>query len=128
MGFFEWLLLLAVQAPALIFWIAVIIFGIVMLRRGGGRAERFFIAGAGVKILGNMFFLPWLVILPWLHREDYGIISINSISTGIDIFFNVISMAGIILLIYAFWLKFKECKLPENGSTLLERGSHDTIS
>ena len=45
-------------APALAFWIAVIIFAIIMLRRGGGRAERFLMAGAIIKIIGNLLNIP----------------------------------------------------------------------
>ena len=108
MGPFEWLIILTGKAPALALWIAVIIFGIVMLRRGGGRAERFLIAGAGVKILGNLLSVPWVVISLWLHQEDYSITYINSITTVINIFFNIVSMAGIICLIYAFWVKFNK--------------------
>ena len=39
---------LAAVTPALLFWIIVIILGAILLGRGGGRAERFLIAGAGI--------------------------------------------------------------------------------
>jgi len=94
-------------APALVFWIAVIIFFIVMLRRGGGRAERFLIAGAGINIIGNLIRIPMGAIAPWLFHEGYSITYISSVTLGSGIFLNVISMAGIICLIYAFWVKFK---------------------
>lgn len=128
MGPFEWLIILSGKAPALVFWIAITIFGIVMLRRGGGRAERFFIVGAGVKILGNLLPVPWVVTSLWLHHEDYSITYINSITTVINIFFNIVSMVGIILLIYAFWVKFRIWQSEERGLPALERGSHDTGS
>jgi uncharacterized membrane protein len=113
-GIFEWLMILAAQSPVLLFWIAVLIFAIVMLRRGGGRAERFFIAGAGTKILGNLLNLPWIPISLWFHRNDYDIDYITSISTGVSIFLGIIGMVGILLLFYAFWLKFNEIKTSDN--------------
>ena len=94
-------------APALVFWIAVIIFIIVMLRSGGGRAERFLVAGASLEITGTLLRIPTGAITPWLLQKGYSITYINSVTTGCDIFLNVISMAGIICFIYAFWVKFK---------------------
>ena len=52
-GASEFLIILAGMIPALALWIAVIIFAAVRLRRGGGRAERFLLAGASLKILDH---------------------------------------------------------------------------
>jgi hypothetical protein len=112
-GAFEWLVILVGKVPALVFWLAAIIFGTVMLRRGGGRAERFFIAGAGIKILGTLLSVPWVVISLWLHYEGYTTTYINSISTGVNTFLSAVSLAGILCLLYAFWVKFKTNKYVE---------------
>ena len=88
----------------------MIIFGIVMLRRGGGRAERYLIAGAGIKILSNLLSIPRAYISLWFFRKDYSINQFDTFSTGIDIFFIIANTAGILCLIYAFWLKFKKKK------------------
>jgi hypothetical protein len=114
-GIFEWLTILAAQSPALLFWIAVLIFAVVMLRRGGGRAERFLIAGAGVKILGNLLSLLWIPISLWLHLKNYNIDYMNSVSAGVGISLRTIGMVGILLLLYAFWLKFNEIKTSDNN-------------
>jgi hypothetical protein len=107
-GPMEILIMLGAIAPVLVLWIAVVVFAAVMLRRGGGRAERFMITGAGIKILSNLLTIPMVFIVPWLigrgYNSDYAI----SASTGYGIFLNVIGMAGIICLIYAFWIKFRE--------------------
>jgi hypothetical protein len=94
-------------APALVFWTAVIIFAVIMLRRGGGRAERFMITGAGLKIISNLLGIPTTFIPVWLIDKGYSMDSAVSIASGCGIFLNVIGMAGIICLIYAFWVKFK---------------------
>jgi len=96
--------------PALILWIAVITLATIMLRRGGGRAERFLIAGAGIKIISNLLSVPVAFIPLWLVDGGYSMDSAVSIASGCGIFLNVIGMAGIICLVYAFWVKFSTMK------------------
>ena len=95
------------NSPALLFWIAVIIFGIIMLKREGGRAERFLIAGAGIKLAVVLLGIPLSTITFWLIDRGYSIAYIDAVDTGGGIFLDIIGMAGIICLIYAFWVKFK---------------------
>ena len=90
----------------LIFWTAVVIFATVMLRRSGGRAERFLIIGAVIHIVANVFRIPASVITTWLISGNYDRSFMHSISLGYGIFIDIISMAGIICLIYAFLVKF----------------------
>jgi hypothetical protein len=95
------------RTPILAFWIAVIIFGAVMLGRSGGRAERFLITGAIIKIAANVLSIPSPVISSWLIGEGHEITDISTFNTGYSIVLGIISMAGIVCLIYAFWIKFK---------------------
>ena len=90
----------------LIFWTAVVIFATVMLRRSGGRAERFLIISAVIHIVANVFRIPASVITTWLISGNYDRSFMHSISLGYGIFIDIISAAGIICLIYAFWVKF----------------------
>ena len=113
-GIYEWLMILATQTPILIFWIAVLIFAVVMLRRGGGRAEKYFIIGVSVKILGNILGIFRFGVAVWispLHPVPAS--DVISIITAYDIFIRIISMAGLLLLFYAFWLKFNDMKASE---------------
>jgi hypothetical protein len=115
-GPFEWLIILTGKAPALVFWIAVIIFAAVWLRRGGGRAERFMIAGASIKIIGNLLSIPLSFLPLWLiDMGDFHVDAANSIVMGCGIFLNAVSMAGIICLVYAFWVKFTETRLSRDN-------------
>ena len=107
-GIAEILVGLAGIGPALLLWIAVIVFAIIMLRRGGGRAERFLIAGAGIKITGNLLNIPMVFIVPWLVDRGYSPDYAISAASGCGIFLNVVGMAGIVCLVYAFWVKFKD--------------------
>jgi hypothetical protein len=98
-------------APSLAFWIAVVIVVAIMLRRGGGRAERFLVAGASVKLVSNLLSIAWIAIVPWLMHRGYSMDNAVSRLSGYGIFIDVVSMAGIICLIYAFWVKFKVMNL-----------------
>jgi hypothetical protein len=116
---------LAGAIPALLFWIAVIVFGAVMLGRGGGRAERFVIAGGVVEIVAALLRLP-VAILPLMFVRGNAPVAGLSAAYGIyGIVISIINAGGIALLIYAFWLKFKWPKSSESTIDELERGPHD---
>ncbi len=106
-GLYEFLVVLAAGGPALLLWIAVVIFAAVRLQRGGGKAERFLIAGGGLKIMSNLLGIAGIVVTPWLMQGGSSLTYANSVTLGYEIFRNVIGMAGIICLVYAFWVKFK---------------------
>ena len=106
-GTTEFLMVLGAISPALILWIAIIIFAVIVLRHGGGRAERFLIAGASLKVISNLLSLPSFAILHWLISEGYSVNYASSVVSGYGIFGKVVGMAGIICLVYAFWVKFK---------------------
>jgi hypothetical protein len=105
-------------APSLAFWIAVVIFAAIMLRRSGDRAERFLVAGASVNLVSSLLRIPGIAIMPWLMHEGYSMTYITSITSGYGIFCNIIGMAGTICLVYAFWVKFKTRSL---SSEVLEQ-------
>ena len=81
-------------APNLAVWIVVFILAAIMLRHGGGRAERFIIAGASLKLFSNLLNIPE-VIYTSSAVSVYGIVR------------GVVGMAGTICLVYAFWIRFK---------------------
>ena len=101
---------LAGIAPSLALWIAVIIFAVIMLRRGGGRAERFLIAGGSIKLIGNLLGIANIFTGPWLFYEFVGTDNVTTILSGFAITRNIVSMAGLVCLLYAFWVKFKTKK------------------
>jgi hypothetical protein len=98
---------LAGVAPALAGWTAVIVLAAIILRRRGGRAERFLVAGASLKLLSCLLNVPAAGIAPWLIHGGASVDYVNSVVTGFGILRGVVSMAGVICLVYAFWVKFK---------------------
>ncbi|HEY94654.1 MAG TPA: hypothetical protein G4O15_06910 [Dehalococcoidia bacterium] len=96
-----------------LFWIGTLIFGIVKLRRGGGKAERFFITGAALNILGTLLRIP-IVYLPFrMSSRSSGIDTMRNITFGVGLAVDIVSAAGVICMIYAFWLKFKNKRVEQ---------------
>ena len=96
------------SAPALVGWIVAVVLAAIMLRRGGARAERFLLVGASLMLLASILAIPTSALGIWLHtgREMTNVqaafwLSIFGLIRG------VISLAGIICLVYAFWVKFR---------------------
>ena len=99
---------LVTVAPSLIGWIIVIIVAVIMLKRGGGRAERFLLAGASLMLVQSLIAIPTTALSIWL-TADRGMANVEAASV-LSIFSLVrdcIGLAGIICLVYAFWVKFK---------------------
>lgn len=94
-------------APNLAGWIVVIVLAAIMLRRGGGRAEHFIIAGGGLKLFSNLLNIPAAAIVPWLIHGGATITDATLADSVYGMLCGVVSMAGIIFLVYAFWLKFR---------------------
>jgi len=104
----------------ILFWIGTLIFGIVMLRRGGGKAERFFITGSALNILGTILRIPLNFVPYWLLVRDHDVDTMKSISFGVGLFIDIIAAAGVICLIYAFWLKFNSHRTKQSVSAEAE--------
>lgn len=94
-------------APYLAAWIAALVFSVIMLRRGGGRAERFLLAGSCVMLAGKLFSVPAALIVPWLIDSGWRPDRALPVFSGFSFFLGLISLAGIVCLVYSFWIKFK---------------------
>ncbi len=95
---------LITAAPPLAGWIVAIVLAVVMLRRGGGKAERLLFAGVSLMLVNSLILVLSEGLAMWLH--DTGM-SLGSAFSGVLWVGRLISLAGIICLVYAFWIKFK---------------------
>ena len=98
--------------PYLAAWITAIVLSAIMLRHGGGRAERFLLAGSCVMLAQKLFSVPasvvtQLLIIPSLLERGWSRAIASSVLSSINVFFGLVSLVGIICLVYAFWIKFK---------------------
>ena len=96
-------------APAMAIWIVALILSIILLKRGGGRIERFLIAGSSLMLLSTLLKIPVPVIISFLSHEN-GLSNVNKalITSVSNLFLGLISLAGIICLFYAIWKKFND--------------------
>ena len=115
---------LAGVAPALAGWTAVIVLAAIILHRRGGRAERFLVAGASLKLLSSLLTVPAAGIAPWLIFRGASIDYASSVVACFGVLCGVVSMAGIICLVYAFWVKFNAMNIEALEPTT-EEGADD---
>ena len=94
-------------APYLAAWIAAIVFSIIMLRRGGGRAERLLLIGSCLMFAGKLFSVPTVLIAPLLVDSGWSTSRAVSMLSGVGLSLSLFSLAGIVCLVYAFWTRFK---------------------
>ena len=93
-------------------WVVSVILAVRMLRRSGGRAERFLLSGASLMLASSVFatvvdvFRPQLI--NWLveTRHDLSFAEQGLIFSIIGAVRALITLAGISFLVHAFWTKF----------------------
>ena len=98
---------LIMATPYLAACIVAIIVAVIMLRRGGGRAERFLLSGSCLMLVSTLVSIPIAAIVPWLIESGVSRVEAASVISGFSLFRGLIALAGIVCLIYAFWIKFK---------------------
>ena len=94
-------------APFLIVWIAATVIAAVLLRRRRGKAEKFLLAGGVVMVVNSLLMIPGVVVSSYLIERGATMTDAASTASSLNLLRNVIGMAGIICLVYAFWVKFK---------------------
>jgi hypothetical protein len=97
--------------PALLGWTVALVLAVIMLRRGGARAERLLVAGASLMLLQSVVAALTSAVVSWLTLErGMANVEIAFINGAFGLAKGLIGLAGIICLVYAFWLKFKAGK------------------
>jgi hypothetical protein len=92
--------------PELLAWGTGIVLAIIMVRRGGTKAEKLLLSGCCLMLAVRFISLFLDGLTPWLldqriSASEYGLI--RSITA-------VPALAGIVCLIIAFWVKFRRKK------------------
>ena len=92
--------------PMLLAWLVGIVLAVRTVRQGGGKAEKLLLTGCSLMFVAQIVnpflrgFALWLVAEQGMSRASASGLAL-SLPTGI------LGMAGIVCLIYAFWIKFK---------------------
>jgi len=113
MDFTGVLLSILPSALPLAAWIVGVVFAVKMVRQKGGRAERFLLAGACLMLLASILVIPTSAFGTWLRIDrEMTNVQIALWLSIFDLIRGIISLAGIVCLVYAFWQKFKTKPTP----------------
>lgn len=93
------------HAPELLGWLAGMVFAVRMVRRGGGKAEKLFLSGCSLVFLIQLAF-PFLTGLVWWLIHERGISRALASGLAVSLPAGVLGTAGLVCLVYAFWLRF----------------------
>jgi hypothetical protein len=93
--------------PAIAAWCTGLVLAVIMLKRGGGKAEKLLLAGCCLMLIIELV-QPFLVELArQLSEERYGVVGFAMI---ISVPSSIVSLAGFVCLIIAFWMRFRRKK------------------
>ena len=95
-------------SPILVAWIVGIVIAARMMKRGGGKAERLLLIGCCLMLAESLVSPFSSVLMTWLIAGQNMPRQRAAFTIGITrIPLAIISLAGIVCLVYAFWIKFK---------------------
>ena len=92
--------------PVLLAWLVGIVLATLMLRRGGRKAEYLLLIGCSLMFVAQLVrpFLTGLAL--WLVAEC-GMTRASASGLAFSIPISILSMAGIVCLVFAFWTRWK---------------------
>ena len=94
--------------PSLLVWVVGLVLSIIMLRRGGTRPEKLLVAGCSLILLNTIFSpFPRIIVDVWMNREAMSNLEAAQMTSIFSMPGTVVSLAGFIFLVLAFWVKFK---------------------
>jgi hypothetical protein len=94
--------------PSLIVWVLGLILSIRMIRHGGTKPEKLFVAGCSLMLFTTLLNPFSRILLDIsMDQEGIGFTSVGRTMFLISIPRMVFSLAGFICLIMAFWMKFR---------------------
>ncbi len=96
------------NTPELMAWLLGIVLGVIMVRRGGGKAEKLLLAGCCLMFavkLASPLLHELVQSLPRDGMSYAQIASRMSLFAGIPT--SILGLAGFICLVWAFWVRFR---------------------
>ncbi len=92
--------------PILLAWLVGIVLAVRMIKRGGGKAEKLLLIGCSLMFVAQVV-KPFLTGLALWMVQEQGMSRASASGLALSLPIGILGMAGIICLIWAFWLKFK---------------------
>ena len=93
------------RAPYLAAWTVAIILAVIMIRRGGGKAEKLFLAGSSLMLAHSLVSPLLKGLWAWLVSEQ----GMGRAATGwvVSLPLGILTIAGFVCLVSAFWMRFR---------------------
>ena len=101
---------LLIYIPELVAWLVGIIIAVLILRRGGERPEKLFLAGCSLLFVARLAspLASWL-IQTLIFKEGLNYISrAQTMGMFVSIPTGILTLAGLVCLVRAFWVRFRE--------------------
>ena len=98
--------------PEIVAWGIGIVLAVLMLRRGGGKAEKLLLAGCSLMFFTKLASPLLHELVQWLEAER-GMSNIDIAQTmglAINLPFTILSIAGFVCLVIAFRVRFRTGK------------------
>jgi hypothetical protein len=99
--------------PELVAWGIGIILGVIMVRRGGGKAEKLFLAGCCLMFvapLASLLLNNWLSQLALDQSISYIDVMQSPLWIAVSVIMVLLGLVVLICLIWAFWARFRTKK------------------
>ncbi|MFC1901382.1 hypothetical protein ACFLX3_00420 [Chloroflexota bacterium] len=94
--------------PELVAWAVGVVLAVVMVRRGGGKAEKLLLAGCSLMFITRLATPPLQELVRRLASErDMSNIAIAQTMGWVSIPMSILSLAGLVCLVWAFWVRFR---------------------
>lgn len=102
------LLSLITSIPVLLAWLVGIVLAVIMLRRGGGRAEKLLLIGCSLLFVSQIV-RPFLTALAMWLVANSEVTRVQAASTAglLRLPLSILDMAGIVCLLFAFWFRWR---------------------
>jgi len=101
------------RAPYLAAWTVAIILAVLMVRRGGGKTEKLFLAGSSLMLAHSLASPLLMVLWAWLVSEQ-GVRRTAASGWVISLPLGILALAGFVCLVWAFWMRFMKKQGQEN--------------
>jgi ABC-type Fe3+-siderophore transport system permease subunit len=93
--------------PDIIAWTAGIVLAVIMVRRGGLKPEKLLLTGCCL-MLAETILSPVVreLVMDWVRGNDTSYLAVGQTVTYTQIPLIIVSLAGIVCLVWAFWIRF----------------------
>ena len=95
--------------PEILAWLVGIVLAVIMLRRGGGKAEKLLLAGCSLMFAVKLA-TPLLSNYVRSLVSEQGVSNIaiaQTMGLTVSLPMAILSLAGLVCLIIAFWIRFR---------------------